>query len=65
MSSSSFGVTVMPLKSGKSKKTQKANIKELMGSYEATGKIGNSKPKSKAKAIKQSVAISYAKKRKS
>lgn len=65
MSSSSFGVTVMPLKSGKSKKTQRSNIKEMVDSYESTGKIGKSKPKSKAKAIKQAVAVSYAKKRES
>uniref|UniRef100_A0A6M3XI99 Uncharacterized protein n=1 Tax=viral metagenome TaxID=1070528 RepID=A0A6M3XI99_9ZZZZ len=49
----------MPLKKGKSKKTIQGNIKELIGSYESTGKIGNSKPKSKKKAIKQIVAISY------
>lgn len=55
----------MPLKSGKSKKTQRSNIKEMVDSYESTGKIGKSKPKSKAKAIKQAVAVSYAKKRES
>lgn len=49
----------MPLKKGKSKKTIQSNIKELIGSYESTGKIGTSKPASKKKAIKQAIAISY------
>ena len=49
----------MPIKKGKSKKTIQSNIKELIGSYESTGKIGTSKPKSKKKAIKQAIAISY------
>jgi hypothetical protein len=47
----------MPLKAGK--KNIKSNIKELVNKYESTGKIGTSKPKSKKKAIKQAVAISY------
>lgn len=54
----------MPLKKGKSKKVFKENVEELVRSYEKKGKIGTSKPKSKAKAIKQAVAISYAEKRK-
>jgi hypothetical protein len=54
----------MPLKSGKSKKTIQSNIKELVHRYESTGKIGASKPKSKKKAIRQAVAISYDKARK-
>ncbi len=54
----------MPLKSGKSKKTVKSNIGELVHKYESTGKIGTSKPKSKKRAIKQAVAISYDKARK-
>jgi len=48
----------MPLKKGKSDKTRNTNIKEVIGSYEKSGKIGASKPASKAKAIKQAVAIS-------
>ncbi len=65
MSSTSFGTIVMPLAKGKSKKTQKSNIKELVDSYDSSGKIGTSKPKNKKKAIKQAIAISYAvKKRK-
>jgi hypothetical protein len=49
----------MPLKSGKSKKTVSSNIKEMVGSYKKTGKIGTSKPASKEKAVKQAAAIAY------
>ena len=49
----------MPLNKSKSKKAIQGNIKELIGNYESTGKIGTSKPKSKKKAIKQAIAISY------
>ena len=52
----------MPLKYGK--KNIQSNINELVHKYETTGKIGTSKPKSKKKAIKQAVAISYDKSRK-
>jgi hypothetical protein len=55
----------MPLKKGKSQKVFKSNVKELVDTYKSKGKIGTSKPKSKAKAIKQAVAIAYAQKRKS
>ena len=51
----------MPLKKGKSKKTISSNIKEVVKSYEKKGTIGTSKPKSKAKALKQAVAIAYSK----
>lgn len=54
----------MPLKKGKSEKVFKANVKELVDTFKSTGKIGTSKPKSKAKAIKQAVAIAYSQKRK-
>lgn len=54
----------MPLKKGKSNKVFSSNVKELVDAYSSTGKIGTSKPKSKKKAIKQSVAIAYAQKRK-
>lgn len=47
----------MPLKKGKTDKIISKNIKELMGSYKDDGKIGTSKPQSKKKAQKQSVAI--------
>lgn len=55
----------MPLKSGSSKKTISSNVKELYSSYMSSGKIGNSKPKSKEAARKQAAAIAYSKARKS
>lgn len=55
----------MPLKKGKSEKTFKSNVREVVKSYKKTGKIGTSRPKSKAKAVKQAVAIAYSQKRKS
>lgn len=51
----------MPLKKGSSQKTISANIGEMVGSYKDTGKIGTSKPKSKAAATKQAAAIAYEK----
>ena len=48
----------MPLKTGSSKKVISSNVKELVGSYKKKGSIGTSKPASKAKAVKQAVAIS-------
>ena len=53
----------MPLKKGKSKATFKRNVSEMVKSYGKKGKIGTSKPKSKAKAVKQAVAIAYKQKR--
>lgn len=53
----------MPLKKGKSQKTISANIRTEMHAYEKTGKIGNSKPASKKKAVKQAAAIAYSKAR--
>ena len=49
----------MPLKSGKSKKVISSNIKEVVDAYKSSGRIGTSKPKSKAAAVKQAVAIAY------
>lgn len=54
----------MPLNQSKSKAAFKSNVSELINKYKTTGKIGTSKPKSKKKAIKQAVAISYDVKRK-
>ena len=51
----------MPLKKGSSQKTISRNIGELVGTYKQKGKIGTSKPKSKAAAIKQAAAIAYSK----
>lgn len=45
----------MPLRKGK--KNIGKNISELMESFDKTGKIGNSKPKSKKKAKDQATAI--------
>jgi hypothetical protein len=49
----------MPLKSGKSQKVMSSNIKEVVDAYKSSGRIGTSKPKSKAAAVKQAVAIAY------
>ena len=54
----------MPLKKGKSRKAISENIGETMRSYEKKGTIGTSKPKSKAAANKQAVAIAYSVQRK-
>jgi hypothetical protein len=53
----------MPLKSGTSKRTFVANIRELMDAFHKRGKIGTSAPASKGKANKQAVAIAFAKQR--
>jgi len=47
----------MPLKKGKSRKVISENIGETMRSYEEKGTIGTSRPKGKAAANKQAVAI--------
>jgi hypothetical protein len=52
------------LKSGAGKKTFVDNIREIMHSFARTGRIGNSAPRSKGKAVKQAVAIAYRQKRK-
>jgi hypothetical protein len=49
----------MPLKKGSSQKTISANIGEIVRDYKKDGKIGTSKPKNKAAAVKQAVAIAY------
>ena len=53
----------MPLKKGSSEKTVSSNIKTLVHDYERKGAIGNSKPASKKKAVKQAVAIALDKAR--
>lgn len=51
----------MPLKKGKSNKAISANIQTLVDDWQAAGKIGTSRPKNKAAAVKQAVAIAYSK----
>jgi hypothetical protein len=51
----------MPLRKGSGKKTISSNIKTLVHEYERDGTIGSSHPDSKAKAIRQAVAISLQK----
>ena len=51
----------MPLKKGSSRKTISANIGEIVRDYKKDGMIGTSKPKSKAAAVKQAVAVAYSK----
>ena len=51
----------MPLKTGKSNKAVSANIQTLVDDYQAKGKIGTSRPKKKAAAVKQATASAYAK----
>ena len=51
----------MPLKGGSSKQTISHNIAELVDEYKEEGHIGNSRPASKQKAVKQAVAISLTK----
>lgn len=47
----------MPLKKGKSSKTVSKNIRYVYERFKKTGKIGASKPGSKAKALRQAIAI--------
>lgn len=51
----------MPLKKGSSQKTISSNIGEMVRTFKESGKIGTSKPKSKAAAVKQAAAIAYEK----
>jgi len=51
----------VPLKPGKSDKVISQNISELMAAYKRKGKIGHSRPKSKAAALNQAIAIAMKK----
>jgi len=57
--------TIMPLLNGSSDKAFISNVGELMHSYKSKGKIGNSHPKNKKKALRQALAIAFSKKRES
>lgn len=49
----------MPLRRGTSNKSFVQNIREIMHAFAHTGRIGNSRPSSSAKANKQAVAVAY------
>jgi hypothetical protein len=51
----------MPLVKGKSDKAVSKNISTLVGDFEKKGRIGTSKPASKAAAVKQATAIALQK----
>lgn len=51
----------MPLKKGTSQSVVSRNIKTLVDDWKRDGSIGTSRPPTKAKAIKQAVAIALAK----
>jgi hypothetical protein len=51
----------MPLAKGKSQKTISKNVSTLVRDYEKRGRIGTSRPASKAAATKQAVAIALQK----
>jgi hypothetical protein len=53
----------VPLKAGASAKTRSTNIREMLHAFKATGRIGNSKPSSMKKAVKQAAAAAYRKQR--
>jgi hypothetical protein len=49
----------MPLKSGSGQRTMSRNIGEMMRSYDKTGYIGHTRPKTRAKARQIAAAASY------
>ena len=53
---------MMPLKKKGSEEALRSNIAEMIHNYRKTGKIGNSKPSSIAKARKQAIAAAYSNK---
>ena len=55
----------MPLIAGASPKAHSANVAELVRTFKAKGRIGNSKPGSVKAAVAQANAIAYRKARES
>ena len=53
----------MPLHPGKSSKVHGKNVKEMLDAYKRTGKIGNTHPKTMAKARQIANAAAYSKAR--
>ena len=51
----------MPLKKGSSRATISQNIKELVDDWQQDGSIGSSHPRSRKKAVKQTIAIALKK----
>lgn len=49
----------MPLDRSKSEDALRSNISELIRSYKRTGRIGNTKPSTIAKARKMALAAAY------
>lgn len=54
----------MPLKRGSSREVISENIKEIVDKWKRTGRIGNSRPKTKKEAVRQAVAIALSTARK-
>lgn len=48
-----------PLAKGSGKKTIASNVKEMMERYHATGRIGNTTPRSPEHAMRIAVAAAY------
>jgi hypothetical protein len=51
----------MPLRKGSGRSIVSSNIKTLVDDWKKDGSIGTSQPRTKAKAIKQAVAIALVK----
>jgi hypothetical protein len=54
-------MNIMPLKRGSSQSVVSSNITTLVDDWKKDGSIGTSHPSTKAKAIKQAVAIALTK----
>lgn len=49
----------MPLRTGRSERAFRENVRELIESFEQKGKIGRTKPKNKAHARRIALAIAF------